>query len=139
MEWKEFSDGFRRGQRITAPQFVAAAKRGILRELEEEAKILPSDIQDFHPLPLHYIEPFPEAPHQPAFFRYQFWTGALPQKGMDAAQRRMRALVSNPQSWASLPDDKKEKDAVEWWAPPAWEKIRGAFSGKMTRMYYRSS
>jgi 8-oxo-dGTP pyrophosphatase MutT (NUDIX family) len=141
MEWKEFAaKGFRKGQRITTPQLVAAMREGLLRELSEEAKILPSEIRDFQLLPMSYSEAFPAAgPH--AEFRYQFWTGVVTRTDFTKAEKRMADLVGHPDIWDTVTPDKKEKDAVAWWSPKtpgAWKRIRGAFSGTMTRMYMNS-
>jgi hypothetical protein len=138
MEWKELADtGIRAGQDISEARLVAQMKKGVLREIAEEAKILPSEIKDLHILPMSYTEEFPAAGKN-AFFRYQFWKGTL--GDLRPAQKRMRELVENGADWSQmLPKDVCEKDAVEWWSPSspaAWGKIRGAFSMAMTRMYY---
>ncbi len=141
MEWKEFAaKGHRPGQTITPKQLVAAMQEGLLRELEEEAKLTASDIRNFALLPMSYTEPFVAA-GATAVFRYQFWEGTVSPAAMQRAQRRMEELVGNPASWETTPADKKEKNAVGWWKPTsakAWQKIRGAFSGTMVRMYYDS-
>lgn len=139
MEWKEFAaKGFHKGQEISTQQLTSAMKEGLLRELSEEAKVKPTEIQDFRLLPLSYSEPFPKAGPD-AEFRYQFWTGTVTAPNFAKAKQRMEELVGNPSLWPDIPADKKEKDGVAWWSPEeprAWEKIRGAFSGTMTRMYY---
>ena len=138
MEWKELADtGIRPGQDISESRLVAQMKKGVLREIAEEAKILPAEIKNLKLLPVSYTEEFPAAGKN-AFFRYQFWEGSL--GDLRPAQKRMGELVENGADWSQmLPKDVCEKDAVEWWSPTspaAWGKIRGAFSMTMTRMYY---
>jgi hypothetical protein len=139
MEWKEFAaEGYKKGQKLTAAQLVAAMKEGIQREVAEEAKIPKTNIRSLHPLPLSYMEAFPEAGPN-AFFRYQFWEGIVSAETVEAAQCTLQRIVEHPDVAAKLPADKKEKDAVGFWKPTTqadWDKIRGAFSGAMTRMYY---
>ena len=139
MEWKEFAaEGYKKGQKLTVQQLMAAARQGVLREVAEEAKIPKTSIQSLHPLSLSYTEPFPEAGPN-AYFRYQFWEGIVDAETVKAAQRTIERIVNNPEVAAKLPADKKEKDAVGFWKPTTrsdWDKIRGAFSGLMTRMYY---
>ncbi len=139
MEWKEFAaEGYKKGQTISAKELVAAMREGVLREVAEEAKIPHTHIRSLHPIELSYTEPFPDAgPH--AFFRYQFWEGIVTADAVEAAQKTIERIVANPEVQAKLPADKKEKDAVGFWKPTVasdWDKIRGAFSGTMTRMYY---
>lgn len=137
MEWKELAaTGIRAGQDVPMAVLVEQMKKGVLREIAEEAKILPSEIRGLKILPMSYTEVFPDAGRN-AYFRYQFWEGTL--GDLRPAQKRLRDLVHNSDWKAMLPDDVKEKDAVEWWSPTsaaAWGKIRGAFSLIMTRMYY---
>jgi hypothetical protein len=137
MEWKELADtGIRAGQDVSMAVLVEQMKKGVLREIAEEAKILPSEIKGLRLLPMSYMQEFPDAGVN-GYFRYQFWEGTL--GDLRPAQRRLKALTENADWRAMLPDDVKEKDAVEWWSPAnsaAWGKIRGAFSLTMTRMYY---
>ena len=139
MEWKEFAaEGFRKGQTITDDQLVGAMRAGVLREVEEEAKIRPSHIHGLDLLPMSYSEDF-KAAGPNCKFRYQFWTGAVSAADLRKAQTHLAEIVGSPEIQASLSADKKEKDAVVFWKPTAnaeWDKIRGAFSGIMTRMYY---
>jgi ADP-ribose pyrophosphatase YjhB (NUDIX family) len=137
MEWKELAEtGIRAGQDVPISMLVEQMRKGVLREIAEEAKILPSEIKGLKLLPMSYTDEFPAAGPN-AYFRYQFWEGTL--GDLRPAQKRLRALTTNADWSAMLPDDVKEKDAVEWWSPTgpaAWGKIRGAFSLTMTRMYY---
>jgi hypothetical protein len=139
MEWKEFSaKGYKKGQKLTSKQMIDAMKEGVLREVAEEAKIPATNIRSLEPIYLSYTEPFPEAGPN-AFFRYQFWEGIVSAEAVQAAQKTIERIVANPHVQAKLPADKKEKDAVGFWKPTKardWDKIRGAFSGAMTRMYY---
>ena len=118
---------------------ISPKSKAVLRELAEEAKIAARDLRGLALLPISYTHPFPKA-GEGAEFRYQFWTATLTDAGLQRAQRRMAAIVEHPETWDSLPADKKEKDAVTWWrptqAPRAWSHIRGAFSHTMTSMYY---
>ena len=138
MEWKEFAAaGFRPKQAITAEQLLGVAREGLLREMEEEAKILPREIQGLRPLPLSYNQPFEGTAG--ADFRYQFWMGVVTPAAMAAAKKRMARLVGNPDVMTEVAADKREKDAVDWWKPTsaaAWSRIRGGFSLTMTQMYY---
>jgi hypothetical protein len=151
MEWKELkAEGFKRGQRVTADALLKAMKAGVCREIAEEAKIPASAIRNLHVLPIAYTEAFPKA-GAGAHFRYQFWTGEVTSETVAAAQKRIERIVGSPAVQARLAADKKEKDAVGFWEPEkelkkgrqgmrsavgSWGRIRGAFSGKMTRMYY---
>ncbi len=142
MEWKELSGaGFRKGQRVGAEALLAAMRDGVCREVAEEAKIPATKIRNLHVLPLSYTEAFKGA-GAGAFLRYQFWTGEVTAATVAAAQKTLERIVGNPDVQAKLTADKKEKDAVGFWEPPtspaapAWGRIRGGFSGTMTRMYY---
>lgn len=138
MEWKEFAAaGFKKGQDITGSALIAAMRDGVLREVEEEAKIRAGDIEGLDVLQMSYSEDFPAAGKN-AMFRYQFWTGVVAPAAMANAQAHIAEIVGNKKLQKSLPPDKKEKDAVAYWSPATdgWDKIRGAFSGTMTRMYY---
>ena len=153
MEWKELAAaGHRRGERVGTEALLKAMREGICREIAEEAKIPAKYIRDLHVLPIAYTAPFPEA-GAGAKFRYQFWTGEVTAATVAAAQKRIERIVGSPAVQASLAADKKEKDAVGFWEPnkkpdttskegargnlgSSWGRIRGAFSGEMTRMYY---
>jgi hypothetical protein len=85
-----------------------------------------------------YAEAWPSASIKGAQFQYQFWTAELDPKAMYEAQKRMKKLVDNPILAAKLPSDVREKDKVMWWKPSdGWSYIRGAFSKKMTAMFYK--
>jgi 8-oxo-dGTP pyrophosphatase MutT (NUDIX family) len=139
MEWKEFAaEGFRKGQDIRDDQLIAAMRAGVLREVEEEAKIRPSHIRGLEVLPMSYSEDFKRAGPN-SKFRYQFWRGTVSAADLRKAQDHLAEIVGSPEIQAALPADKKEKDAVAFWKPATnadWDKIRGHFSGTMTRMYY---
>jgi 8-oxo-dGTP pyrophosphatase MutT (NUDIX family) len=143
MEWKEIAAaGIRRGEEITPSQLVALMSDGVLREMEEEAKIRIDEIHDLRLLPMSYTEEFRGVPHAKRqnhdavdAFRYQFWAAELVDLG--PAIRRMNKIVAN--SGRGVSADCREKDAVEWWRPTRasdWVKIRPAFSSVMTKMYY---
>ncbi len=135
MEWKEFADsGVRKGTDITKEKLIRFMREGVLREVREEAKIMPEELRNLRMLPHAYSESFPEAGPN-ALFRYQFWEASL--NDLRPARKRIHDLVSNKDWTAILPADVKEKDDVSWWSPSVgWSWIRGAFSGKMTRMWY---
>lgn len=138
MEWKELkAAGHRRGAKVDAEALLKAMREGVCREVAEEAKIPATAIRDLHVLPIAYTAPFPKA-GKDALFRYQFWTGEVTAETVAAAQKKLEAIVGNPAVQARLAADKKEKDAVGFWEPKnrSWGRIRGAFSGEMTRMYY---
>lgn len=138
MEWKEFSEaGVKEGQNLRTETLVRLMKEGALREVAEEAKVMPEEITDLRFLPLSYKQAFPRA-GKDAFFRYQFWEGTV--GNLRPAQIRMQQLVRNPDWVAMLPADVSEKDQVAWWSPANpvtkhW--IRGEFSGSMVDTYTR--
>lgn len=133
MEWKELKEsGLRNGSLITPAELAKHMRAGVLREMMEEAKILPSEIRDLTMIPLAYTQDWPEAK---AMFRYQFWKAIITNSTMLEAQKRMKELVNNPEWALLLPPDMSEKDAIVWWSPPSWSMIRGEFSQKMTRMF----
>jgi len=140
MEWKEFRDShIRANSRITIEKLLPFMREGALREMSEEAKILPRDIRNLRLLPMTYAEARPSAKGtKGAQFQYQFWTAELDPRAMHEAQKRMKKLVDNPILAAKLPSDVREKDKVMWWKPSdGWSYIRGAFSKKMTAMFYK--
>lgn len=141
MEWKELAAaGFRRGQAVGVEDLLKAMRDGVCREIAEEAKIPAADLHNLHVLPLSYSEAFKGAGVPAgAQLRYQFWTAEVTAANVAAAQRRLERIVGSPAVQARLAADKKEKDAVGFWEPKEvddWDKIRGGFSGTMTRMYY---
>jgi hypothetical protein len=141
MEWKEFHEsGVRAGAIISESALSTHQRRGVLREMVEEAKFLPSEISDLTKLPLVYKQAWPESGLKNAFFMYQYWSATATPEAMLEAQRRMAELVADPDWKEMLPADATEKDAVAWWNPDrhGWDKIRGAFSKKMTRLYFNS-
>ncbi len=136
MEWKEVAEtGIRPNQDISVRSLQSHMRRGVLREIQEEAKILPSELRNIRLTPLNYTAPFPKAGRD-AFFRYAFWEATL--NNLEPAKKRMATLVGNPDWVHILPADVCEKNAVAWWSPtnPATKHwIRGAFSGEMVDMY----
>lgn len=137
MEWKEVADaGIHPNQNISERSLKSHMRKGVLREIQEEAKILPSELLDLHLTPMSYTEVFPKA-GKDAYFRYAFWEATL--SDLEPAKKRMATLVGNPDWALILPADVCEKDAVAWWSPADpkthhW--IRGKFSGEMVRMYF---
>lgn len=133
MEWKEFAQrDYHKGHHITTEQMIVMMREGVLRELQEEAKIMPNEIDNLVILPLSYTEQFPGSKD---CFRYQFWEATC--KSLKPAQKRIHDLVSHPDWVAMIQPDAKEKDAVEWWTPTStsWHKIRGEFSMKMVEIW----
>ena len=142
MEWKEFSEsGVKAGSEISEKELTKEQRRGVLREMVEEAKFLPSEIQGLQKLPLVYKQEWVDSGLKNAHFMYQYWTATATPKAMYEAQARMKTLTDDPDWKAMLPADMTEKDAVEWWNPEhdGWNKIRGAFSKKMTLLYFNSA
>jgi hypothetical protein len=113
-------------------------RRGALREMTEEAKLLPSDIQNLHRLPIQYKQEWRESKVPGAAFMYQFWHATVKAGAMSEAQKRIKTLVANPDWIKILPPDMCEKQDIKWWNPARdnHKLIRGAFSNIMTQMYY---
>ena len=139
MEWKEFSgSGVKKGDRVGAAQLTRFQREGVLRELTEEAKILPSEIRDLKKLPFAYKQTWPESGLPNAHFMYQYWEATTTPKILLEAQGRLDLLRENPDWRAMLPADNSEKDAVKWWSPSdGWNIIYGSFSKKMTQLYFK--
>ena len=141
MEWKEFADsGLRAGTRISEADLTRHQREGVLREMIEEAKILPSEIKDLTKMPLVYSQKWEDAGIPNVRFLYQYWTATTTRANLLEAQKRMRTLVDNEDWKHLLPADMTEKDGIEWFTPSrdrdSWKKIRGAFSKKMTDVYF---
>lgn len=139
MEWKEFADsGFKPGSKIELSELYKYMRHGALREMTEEAKLLPSEIENLRRLPLQYTQAWPESKIAGAAFMYQFWHANVKPGAMLEAQKRIRTLMQNPDWIKILPADMCEKQAITWWNPAKDDTklIRGAFSNTMTQMYY---
>jgi len=138
MEWKEFSGTtIKAGDVLTSAKLLTEMRKGVVREMVEESKILPKDLHSFKCLNLRYIQAWPESKVPNAHFMYQFWHATISNNAMYDAQKDMDALINNPDIHHALPKDLIEKDAVEWWGPEdGWDKIRTGFSKKMTHMYF---
>lgn len=138
MEWKEFAGStIRPGDVITSKQLLHEMKKGVQREMVEEAKILPKDLHSLESIDLRYIQAWPESGVKNAFFMYQFWHASINDRAMFDAQKDMEALVQTIDINRALPKDLVEKDAVSWWSPKnGWDRIRTGFSKKMTHMYF---
>jgi hypothetical protein len=137
MEWKEFAQkGYHRGQNVSTEQMIAMMREGVLRELQEEAKVMSNEIKHLTILPLSYTETFKGSQD---CFRYQFWEATC--TSLKPAQKRIHDLVTHPDWVAMIQPDAKEKDAVEWWSPTptSWRKIRGDFSRKMVELWVQHS
>ena len=116
MEWKEFADsGFKSGGRITPAELFKYMRRGVLREMTEEAKVLPSEIQNLRRLPIQYAQAWSESKVAGAAFMYQFWHATLNPGAMYEAQKRLAALVAHPDWIKILPPDMCEKQAIKWY------------------------
>lgn len=139
MEWKEFSGaGIKKGTRVSAAQLTRFQREGVLRELTEEAKILPSEISGLTKLPFAYTQAWPESGLPRAHFMYQYWEAQTTNKILLEAQSRLDLLRANPDWRAMLPADNSEKDAIKWWSPAdGWNIIYGSFSKKMTQLYFK--
>jgi len=137
MEWKELEIAGIRAGTVKPAALLKQMRLAVQREMVEEAKILPNDLHDLKPLPIVYKQAWPESKVPDAHFMYQFWVGHISDKALETAQKDMRALTSNPDLKDTLLHDFTEKDAVGWWSPRSgWDHIRGAFSKKMTTLYY---
>ena len=144
MEWKEFAAaGVKAGARITPARLTQFQRAGVLREMVEEAKILPREIHGLTKLPILYRQRWTDDYKPSEFtadFCYQFWHATVTPETLLEAQHRMATLVSNPDWKHILPADMTEKDAIQWWNPnrDGWDPIRGAFSKKMTQLYFNA-
>jgi 8-oxo-dGTP pyrophosphatase MutT (NUDIX family) len=138
VEWSEFSAaGIRPGTRISRARLFTILRSGALREMREEAKLLPSDIRTLTVLPTVYLQPHTDV--SGAYIVYILWTAKLTPAHMAAAQKRMAVFAKHPDIAAVLPHDVCEKDAIDWWSPEeGWSRIRGDMSEKMTRLFYSS-
>jgi hypothetical protein len=139
MEWKELNDtGIKFGDKLTWTQLYRHMKKGVLREMQEEANVLSSEIRDFHRLRHCYQQAWPESGIPGAQFMYQFWEAKMTPAIMLEAQKRIQTLVENEDWKRILPSDITEKDAIQWWKPEdGWDIIRGGFSKKMTALYFQ--
>jgi hypothetical protein len=136
MEWAEFAnEGVRNHSKYSKSMILNCMKKAMIREMVEEAKVMPHEIKHLKVMPLYYMQKWPECEVKNAHFLYQYWQAELP--SLDNAQRRMKTLLEN-QDWKYiLPSDVTEKDKVNWWSPKeGWDCIREGFSKKMMRLYY---
>lgn len=138
MEWKEFEDlGVKPNSIIPVRTVAAEMKKGVLREMCEEAKIHPRDIRGLKKLPLTHRQAWPESKVPNAEFMYQFWTATTNTKTLLEAKKCLQDLVDNPDWKEMLPNDLSEKDNIEWYTPGKNDHyIRGGFSKKMIDIYY---
>ena len=136
MEWSEFAwAGIRAGSKQSQALVMKCMKKAMLREMVEEAKVMPSEIKHMRPLPLQYEQEWLNCDLKNSKFLYQFWTAEL--SSLSPAQKRMKTLVDNPDWKGILPADLTEKDAVKWWKPAdGWDHIRNGFSKKMMQQYF---
>ena len=141
MEWKEFAaTGVKRGSKMSAKTLEKYQREGVLRELTEEAKILPEEIKDLHRLPYVYKQAWPESHIPNAYFCYQYWKATTTQEVLFEAQKRLTILKEDKDLKAMLPADNSEKDDIKWWSPlnkRSWDDIYGDFSKKMTSLYFK--
>lgn len=137
MEWKEFGTE-EPVLRLTQHQLQEHMRKAILREMTEEAYILPKEIQHFRILPVTYVQEWSKSGIRNARFLYQYWTAQITDKTLLEAQKRIQTIVDNPDWKEILPKDLTEKDAIHWWNPThdGFHAIRGGFSQTMTRQYY---
>ena len=135
MEWKEFATAGIKTGPITNAQLTHFQRDGVLREMVEEAKILPTEIKNLTKLPFVHTQDWDDSKQ----FMYQYWHATCPKEIMSEAQKRMATLVANPDWKDILPADMTEKDKIQWWNPErdGWGHIRGAFSKKMTQHYFK--
>ncbi len=139
MEWKEFaSEGLTKGATLSPKSLERHQRAGVLRELTEEAKILPSEIKGLIRLPYAYSQPWPESDLRDAHFMYQYWRAETTPATLLEAQKRLDILKSDADLRAMLPPDNVEKDAIKWWNPrDGLSCLYGDFSKKMTQHYFK--
>lgn len=140
MEWKEFAaEGLKPRDRVSPKALEGYQRDGVLRELTEEAKILPSEITDLKRLPFCYKQAWPESDLKDAYFIYQYWQAKTTPAILFEAQKRLDILKADKDLKAMLPPDNAEKDAVRWWSPRSGDEILyGDFSKKMTQCYFKA-
>lgn len=140
MEWKEFKEAhIRPGTKLTASELVKHMRAGVLRETMEEAKIMPNELKGLRMLPQRYVQDWPESKVPGAKFMYQYWYAEASPLTMLVAQDRIKTLVRNVDWKGILPPDVTEKNHIRWWSPDdGWSPIRGEFSEKMTRDYFKT-
>ena len=138
MEWKEFAGSrIKAGDTISSKTLLQEMKKGVLREMIEESKIVHKDLHNIQCLDMRYIQAWDDAGIPNAYFMYQFWHASITDKALSEAQKDMETLVQNVDLNHALPKDLVEKDALTWWTPKnGWDRIRTGFSKKMTRMYF---
>ena len=140
MEWKEFAaEGLKPRDHVSAKALEGYQRDGVLRELTEEAKILPSEITGLKRLPFCYKQAWPESGVKDAYFIYQYWQAKATPETLFEAQKRLDILKADKDLKAMLPPDNAEKDAVRWWSPSNGDEILyGDFSKKMTKAYFKA-
>jgi 8-oxo-dGTP pyrophosphatase MutT (NUDIX family) len=142
MEWKEFVGSAKSTHDFLHIRPAALARfqrEGVLREVEEEAKIRRGELRRLRRMPYMYVEAFKGAGAAAAArFGYQFWTAEITEATMLEAQKRIADLVAHPDWVKMLPADVCEKDGIQWFNPARddWSLIRGGFSKKMTLHYF---
>lgn len=140
MEWKELADlKIKPGTKLPLAQLYSHMKKGIQREMLEEASVSLSEIKNFRRLSLSYMQAWPESGVPNAHFMYQYWEADMTPALMEKAKERIHTLVVNEDWKEILPSDVTEKDRIRWWSPSeGWAPIRGGFSKKMTALYFDS-
>ena len=139
MEWKEFaSAGYKPNDTVSQKGLETNQRAGILRELAEEAKILPNEITGLERLPHSYKQHWPESGLKDAYFIYTYWKAKVTPQVLFEAQKRLNILKKDRDLKAMLPPDNSEKDGVCFWNPrDGLDILYGDFSKKMTIEYYK--
>ena len=138
MEWKEFEDlGVKPNTVLSKAVVAREMRKGVLREMCEEAKVHPRDIHGLKKMPLFHRQPWPESKVPNAEFMYQFWTATINDNTLQEAHKCLQDLVAHPDWKDILPNDLSEKDNIAWYSPGKNDHyIRGGFSKKMIDIYY---
>ena len=138
MEWKEFEDlGVKPNTVLSKAVVAREMRKGVLREMCEEAKVHPRDIHGLKKMPLFHRQPWPESKVPNAEFMYQFWTATINDNTLQEAHKCLQDLVAHPDWKDILPNDLSEKDNITWYSPGKNDHyIRGGFSKKMIDIYY---
>ncbi len=131
-EWADF-DGAVQNGKVTLQTYNACLRAAMVREVVEEAKILPNELRNVHMLPYAY---YGVCDVQNNNYMYQFWTATITERTMQKAQQRQRELHTNPDWIDMVPSEIKETDGVDWWDASTMHLTHGP-AEKMTRAYLK--
>jgi hypothetical protein len=131
-EWVDFADASSDG-RITVKKYNACLRAAMEREVVEEAKVLPNELQNVQMMPYAF---FGICDVQHNQYMYQFWTATITEQTMKKAQQRQRTLHTNSDWLAMVPADIQETDDVAWWDSNQMRLTQGP-AEKMIAAYLR--